>query len=217
MPLFSGSDWYGIAANRREIPITEGILTDLISKDNLKEKKTDNQFQNFRQTSDPNIIPFHSSFQDVPPHLPQRQVSGSQFPLSQAASYHVPLSQFVQDPIPSLQVTATQVPFQSFATTGDNKPRIQSKYFKNPENLKPLSYFKRQKVSHETSSQTLIQYSSAESLKLNVNTSELNEIQNGKRNLYLMTPNSSDSTFDLNKFRAQKMNKVWTSKLEAEE
>ena len=80
-----------------------------------------------------------------------------------------------------------------------------------------MSYFRRQKVSHEISSQTPIQYSSAESLKLNVNTSELNEIQNGKRNLYLMTPNSSDSTFDLNKFRAQKMNKVWTSKLEAEE
>lgn len=217
MPLFSGSDWYGIAANRREIPITEGILTDLISKDNLGEKNTDNQSQNFKQTSDPNIIPLHSSFQDVPPPVHQRQVSGPQLSISQAASYQVPQAQFVEDSIPSRQIKATQVPFQLFATTEDNKPKIQSKYFKNPENLKPLSYFRRQKVSHETSSQTPIQYSSSESLKLNVNTSELNEIQNGKRNLYLMTPNCSDSTFDLNKFRAQRMNKVWTNKLEAEE
>ena len=116
--------------------------------------------------------------------------------------------------------------FLTFASPKqDIKPKVESQYFKTVENPKPLSYFNKQNNSDKTSRQAQFQrkqVSSTKSFKFKKNASNSKEIQkaakNANRNLYLETPKSfSDPSFDFNKFRVQRMNEVWTKKLDAEE
>ena len=116
--------------------------------------------------------------------------------------------------------------FHTFASPKqDIKPKVESQYFKTVENPKPLSYFNKQKNSDKTSRQELFQrkkVSSTKSFKFKKNSSNSKEIQkaakNANKNLYVETPKSfSDPGFDFNKFRVQRMNEVWTKKLDAEE
>ena len=220
MPRFLGLDWYAIAANRKEIPITEGIFTDLVYHQ-VKLEKTDYQSQDIKTFINPNVIPFNPSSQIVPPPIPPRKSAIPRFPQSHVATSQ---SQFAQT-----QVTQGQVALTRFRQRFDGISQVPS--FEADTFQVPQTHFTQSKVSLQaptpvshlriagphfpTSHFAVSQIQKPKFAAPQVTLHHVPAIQTPVRQAVpsQIVP-KSEPNFELNYFEDQKNNEVWTNKVD---